>query len=88
MGSFPLDHAWPGRVWSRPFAAPVLLATLGAVLVAWSHSAAAGIAGTAVIAMAGPAAATLRRAEHQVDAILRDELTGLSRLRCRRRSRP
>ncbi|MGW5722588.1 hypothetical protein ACWEVP_40900 [Amycolatopsis sp. NPDC003865] len=74
MGSSSLDHALPARAGSRPFAAPVLLAVLGAVLMAWSQSAAAGIVGTAVIALAGPAAAALRRAEHQVDAILQDEL--------------
>ncbi|MFF1612754.1 hypothetical protein ACFVYA_33705 [Amycolatopsis sp. NPDC058278] len=80
MGSSPFVPAL-----TNPFAAPLVVAALGILLVAWSQSSAAGIAGTAVISLAGLVAAMLRRAGQQIDAILGEELT-TPRTR-RRRSR-
>jgi hypothetical protein len=70
MGSSPLVPAL-----TNPFAAPLVVAALGILLVAWSQSSAAGIAGTVVLPLAGLAAAMLRRAGQQIDAILGEELT-------------
>jgi uncharacterized membrane protein len=73
MSLFWIGRVLPVWVSGRAGTAPLTIAAVGALLLAWSQSTGAGWVMTSVLAVAG-AAAALGRARRRVEVILREEL--------------